>query len=378
MPERRAERRSPGSPTSGSPTFAGKTTQLDHGVDTGWQYDGIGSSATAPAVAASGDRVAYAVPRPNMPGHADASAIIVRSLPDGRVVRRLDRDGYVPQVGVWKQALMFREAVGGAEPESADPSAATLYVASSDDQDPFPFERRVSAATIGDGGVPGNDRVAWVSSEVGAVGIRIAPVTTGTPTLVQPALWGGGSVTPVGAGAPALVGDGAAWRTVFTDAYGDELVDVNVWDPGWATGRVVPMLGSPDSLATSDGRLLVVGLGTPAFANTPAGAVPASALFGTQVADGSAPSTAPSPSPGPVDMLMAESLAGARFDHAYGSNSGLPSVQDTKLVDLGDVWRVTFTASLADSQGASIGTATMTVEVDKATGVATVVASSLQ
>lgn len=343
-------------------TFAGKTTQLDHGVDAGWQYDGIGSSATAPAIAAAGDRVAYAVPRPDVPGHADASTIIVRSLPDGRIVRRLDRDGYVPQVGVWDQALLFREAVGGAEPESADASAATLYVSPGDDRDPLAIDRNVGGATIGDGGVPGDDRIAWVSSQQGAAWVGIANIDGTVPTMVFPASSVDPSLTPVSAASPALIGDGVAWLNEATDAFGDQIHSVDAWLPHWATGRTVPTLTGATSLTTSDGRLLVHGIGLPAVENTPVGAIPAPALF---AADGGQP----------VDMLLAERLAFARFNTGYGIGV-TPQVASQRLEDRGTSWRMRLVASIDGLNGTLLETVMMTIDVDKATGVTTIVDSS--
>lgn len=342
-------------------TFAGQTTQLDHGVDTGWQYDGVGSSATAPAIAAAGNRVAYAVPRRNVPGHADASTIIVRSLPEGRIVRRLDRDGYVPQVGVWGQALMFREAMGGPQPESADPTAATLYVSPGEGDDPLGVDQNVAAATIGDGGVPGDDRIAWVSNQQGATWVAIANVDGTVPTMVFPASSVDPSLMPLSAASPALIGDGVAWLNTSTDAFGDPIHSLDVWLPHWATGRTVPMLLGATSLATSDGRLLVHGIGLPAVENTPVGGIPASALFGSGGGQ-------------PVDMVLAERLAFSRFNSVYGLGA-VPLVTSQKLEDRGTTWRLSIVASMDTLDGTPLETVMMTIDVDKATGVTTIVDS---
>ena len=344
-------------------TFGGKTTRLDHGVDTGWQYDGVGSSARAPAMAASGARVAYAVPRPKDPGHADASTIVVRSLPDNRVTSRLDRDGYVPQLGVWGQALLFREAGGTGEQGSADPSDASLYLVQADGAHPQVVEDHVATAVIGDGGIAGDDRIAWLSTDWTGSRVHLVSLADQSRVDVVSAKSSGATDVVAVPATLALVGNGVAWVAATVDPLGNRLANVNAWHPGWATGRAVPILGVPDWLAGSDGRLLVSGPIVAAMVQTRVGAITPSVLFG-QSASGWAG----------VDEDLASRIAVAAFESIRGPDEVADLVTTE---DRGDAWRLVITGSVLDAKldTATLDPAKMTIDVDKATGLVTVVAS---
>ena len=321
-------------------------------------------------MAADDGRVAYAVPRPNAPGAPDASTIIVRWLPGGEVARQVDTRGYVAQLGVWNQSLFYRESIGQGGEGSVDPADATLYLATSDSAEPRPLEDHVAQATIGDGGLPAADRIAWVSNAPDAVGIRIAPIAAVAPTLVEPAE----SLTSVdgsqpSATSPTMIGDGVAWIVQGPDWTGGWVSQVFAWHPFWATGLSVPMLGSPDRLSSSDGRLLVAGQHVPALGDAPVGVLPPAALFGP-----SGPSASPAPLAQPVDMLIARSLAAAFFATAQGPGKTVSDSTITSMEELGAVWRVTMGGTVTEATGAYYGL-TMVLDIDKATGKVTIFGS---
>ena len=82
----------------------GARSVIASGSNTRIPVEGEAAGALAPVLAADGDRVAYTLDRSG-PGGTDASAIIVRSLSSGAVLRRIEADGYVPQVGLVGQAV---------------------------------------------------------------------------------------------------------------------------------------------------------------------------------------------------------------------------------------------------------------------------------
>ena len=248
----------PCSPHGGQPvswalnltTLDGKTTKLDGGVVSRLSVEGEGSTPLPPEMAAQGSRVAYAVPR-NVSGQPQASRIIVRSLPNGALVRTVDTSGYVGQLGVFGQALIYRRAVVTTGP--TDPSNAYLNVVVDDASQPFTLDGPVAQATISDGGTGGTVRIAWVPGYGVTPSLRWANLGDTKFHTVD------GLNGPQTAFDPVVIGDGFAWRANVESTDGTAVMQVQVWAPGWAKARLVPQLSSPDSIISSDGRLLFSG-----------------------------------------------------------------------------------------------------------------------
>jgi hypothetical protein len=258
-------------------TLAGKTMQLDHGVVSRTSVGGQTASPLPPVMAAQGDRVAYAVPRLNVKDAPEASRIIVRSLPDNAEVRTIDTTGYVAQLGVFGQALIFREAADSAGPGTVDAGTGDLNVVREDGAYPVTVASQVSDATIGDGGGTGDPRVAWTRADPTDADLYWSALGSNMVAGVIPS-------GPVTSGYnPVVIGDGFAWLTQVQAPDGSSSSQVNLWQPGWETARTVPGLGSPDGIISSAGQLLVSGSAVPVLQQlgAPMGAIPAAALFGT-------------------------------------------------------------------------------------------------
>ena len=342
-------------------TLDGKTTRLDTGVVSRTSVGGEVASPLPPEIAAQGDRVAYAVPRLHVAGAPNASAIIVRSLAGGDVVRRIDTHGYIAQLGVFGQALMYRENDTADAEGFVVPDEATLYATPSDAQDPQVYDQQVNDASMGDGGTGGEVRLVWTNTYQPYGTINYGNLKH---TLVQHL-----EATPAGAAgafSPVVLGDGYAWLVQMPDGAGVSNVAVEVWhpDPNWLFGRLVSSLGAPDTISASGNMLLVSGTQVPVLNFAPAGAVPADALFGSP---GS--TAAPSPLAQPVDKLTAETLAKAFYAAAPGWT--VTDVQISSVEDLSGSWRVTLDGTVAQSDGA-YHDRKMVLDVDKATGAVTV------
>jgi hypothetical protein len=257
-------------------TFAGTTTRLDTGVVSRTSVEGEGAGPLPPVMAAQGSRVAYAVPRLNVPGAPEASRIVIRSLPDGALVRTIDTDGYVAQISLFGQAVAFLDALDTAGGASVDPGNATLHVTASDPQTPTALGTHVADAVIGDGGSPGTLRVAWATNDMNSGSIRVADLGVGATVVLAASSGTDGPASQLN-----LIGNGVVWIVQSPDASGVDASLVNAWQPGWDAGREVPSLGSPDTLGVTDSRLLVTGGNVAQLGGSPAGAIPASALFGS-------------------------------------------------------------------------------------------------
>ncbi len=258
-------------------TLDGKTARLDSGVVTRWSVGGEGSGPLPPEMAAQGGRVAYAIPRLGVAGAPDASTIIVRSLPSGAAVRQIETQGYVAQLGIAGQALMYRDGTG--EPPgvgTVDVGDTTLCATPSDGRDPVQLGTHVEAATLGDGGVAGDLRVAWTTSQPNDGSIHVAAADGSNAVAVQPA-----PAPQSGAYWPVIVGDGVVWTVQEQYGAGAGAIVVEAWNPAWAAAQEVTALGSPDAVSATGDRLLVTGGGIPMLVGSPEGAIPASALFGT-------------------------------------------------------------------------------------------------
>jgi hypothetical protein len=261
-------------------TLDGKTTtRLDTGVVSRTSVGGEVAGPLPPEMAAQGGRVAYAVPRPNVQGLPEASQILVRSLPDGSLVRKIDTDGYIAQLGLLGQAIVFRDALDVSPGGGVDQWDATLYATASDVQPPTTLASHVAGVAIGDGGVVGAIRVAWAPNDQNSATVDVGDLSGGTPTVVKATAGTSGPASHL-----AIVGDGVVWIAQTQDSAGVWSSVVNAWHVGWARGREVPSLGSPDTISASADTLLFGGDQVPVLQTVSAlmGSVPASALFGGQ------------------------------------------------------------------------------------------------
>lgn len=248
----------PCSPHGGQPvswklnvtTADGKTTKLDSGVVSRLSVEGEGSTPLPPEIAAQGNRVAYAVPR-TVSGQPQASRIIVRSLTDGSVIRTIDTSGYVGQVGIFGETVIYRRAVDTSGP--SDPSNAYLNIAVDDAAKPQTIDGNVAQASIGDGGTGGPVRIAWTPGYGSTPGLRWAALANLQIHVVDAISDAQTSFDPV------IVGDGYAWLGYLDHGDGSSDLQVQAWRPGWAAARAVPDLSSPERLFSSDGWLLSSG-----------------------------------------------------------------------------------------------------------------------
>ncbi len=257
-------------------TLDGTTTRLDAGVVSRTSVEGEGAGPLPPEMAAQGSRVAYAIPRGPIQGAPEASQILVRSLPDGALVRKIDTDGYVAQIGLLGQAIAFRNALDTAGPASVLASDATLYLSTTDPHVPTAIASHVAETVIGDGSSAGQARLAWTPYDQNPTIVHIRDLASGSTSVIRASA---GATGP--AGYLSIIGDGLAWIAQVPDASGAFGNLANAWHPGWAFARPIPGFGLPDTL-TSTGDTLLVSSGNSTFLPADSvGAVPASVLFGT-------------------------------------------------------------------------------------------------
>jgi hypothetical protein len=256
-------------------SFSGATAKLDSGVVSRTSVGGEASGPLPPEIAAQGGRVAYAVPRSNVQGMPEASQILVRSLPDGTLVRKIDTDGFVAQLGLFGQAIVYRDALNMTGDTVVDPGDTTLYMTTSDPETPTAVAEHVSTLAMGDGG-SGPVRLAWTTSRPDDGAVHVAALDGSAPAAISPAT--PGQVNGFG---PAVLGAGVVWTVQQQDSAGAWSGVVEGWRPGWANAHELASLGSPDAIGATGDQLLVSGGGIPALISDNDGAIPASALFGT-------------------------------------------------------------------------------------------------
>jgi len=174
-------------------------------------------------LAADGDRVAYTLDRPG-PGGTDASAIIVRSLSSGAVLRRLDADGYVAQVGVTGQALFFREVFDSGNSGSVYPADASLMLSRSDGEPPRLIDTHVSDAALD------TEMLVWSREDATDASIWTTLLPTrermrvpGPPVAVETGQQGPSSNLAVGNGV-------VAWIVAYADAKHVAESELVVWN----------------------------------------------------------------------------------------------------------------------------------------------------
>lgn len=230
-------------------TTTGTRSVIASGSNTRISVAGEGAGPLAPVLAADGDRVAYTLDRTG-PGATDASAIIVRSLTSGAVLRRINADGYVAQVGLSGQALFFREAFDSGTPGSVFPFDASLMLARSDGEAPRLIGTHVShaamdAQTLVWSHEDATDASIWTASLSTEVPVRVQ----GPPVIVAPGQPGPTSDLAVG---PGLVG----WIMWYPGADGSWTSALVVWRTGDKEGRMIGGQGQPDWVVVGDGSLM--------------------------------------------------------------------------------------------------------------------------
>jgi hypothetical protein len=214
------------------------------------------AGGAAPAVArVDGDLIAYAVEAPR-PQHADAWSIVVKSLVDGSVVRRIETDRDLYRFELAGGNVVYTE---GTTDETLDFKYNTRLMISTVAQ-PEPSEVGRHAYEVTASG----DRFAWVwDEEAGELGSPrpITPVimtaTFGEPTGVQASVLTQGPPPPEGLGAPLLGGlfpgasdEVVAWHDRQTDGTWDgELRRVAMFDP--RTGRSYQIEPSPNPVVVA-------------------------------------------------------------------------------------------------------------------------------
>jgi hypothetical protein len=227
----------------------GARSVIASGSNTRIPVAGEAAGPLAPVLAADGDRVAYTLDRSG-PRATDASTIIVRSLTSGAVLRRIEADGYVAQVGLSGQALFFREAFDSGTPGSVFPFDASLMLARSDGEAPRLIGTHVShaamdAQTLVWSHEDATDASIWTASLSTEVPVRVQ----GPPVIVAPGQPGPTSDLAVG---PGLVG----WIMWYPGADGSWTSALVVWRTGDKEGRMTGGQGQPDWVVVGDGSLM--------------------------------------------------------------------------------------------------------------------------
>ncbi len=228
----------------------GVRSVIASGSNTRIPVGGEGAGPLAPVLAADGDRVAYTLDRTG-PGGTDASAIIVRSLTSGAVLRRIDADGYVAQVGLVGHRLFFREAFGIAGTSaSVFPFDASLMLARSDGEAPRLIDTHVSHAAMD------AQTLVWSHEDATDASIWTASLDTGLPFRVEgpPVIVAPGQPGPTSdlAVGPGVVG----WIMWYPGADGSWTSALVVWRTGDTEGRMIGGQGQPDWVVIEDGSLM--------------------------------------------------------------------------------------------------------------------------
>ena len=218
------------------------------GSNTRIPVEGEAAGPLAPVLAADGDRVAYTLDRSG-PGGTDASAIIVRSLSSGAVLRRLDADGYVAQVGLTGQALFFRQAFDSGTPGSVYPADASLMLSRSDGEPPRLIDTHVSDAAMD------TKMLVWSREDATNASIWVKPLAEvpmrvpGPPVAVGPGQQGPSFNLAVGNGV-------VAWIVGYADANNVAESELVVWNTAQTVGRVIGDERHLDWVVIEDGSLV--------------------------------------------------------------------------------------------------------------------------
>ncbi|HEY5436555.1 MAG TPA: hypothetical protein VIK13_15095 [Candidatus Limnocylindrales bacterium] len=228
----------------------GTRSVIASGSNTRIPVGGEAAGPLPPVLAADGDRVAYTLDRAGRQD-TDASAIIVRSLSSGAVLRRVDADGYVAQVGLIGQRLFFRQAFGIAGTSaSVFPFDASLMLARSDGEAPRLIDTHVSHAAMD------AQTLVWSHEDATDASIWATPLSTevpfrveGPPLIVAPGQPGPTSDLAVGSGA-------VGWIVWYPGADGSWTSALVVWRAGDTEGRMIGGQGQPDWVVIEDGSLI--------------------------------------------------------------------------------------------------------------------------
>jgi hypothetical protein len=227
----------------------GAVSVIASGSNTRIPVEGEAAGPLAPVLAADGDRVAYTLDRAG-PGGTDASAIIVRSLSSGAVLRRIDADGYVAQVGLTGQALFFREAFDSGAPGSVYPADASLMLSRSDGEPPRLIDTHVSDAAMD------TRTLVWSRENATDASIWTTLLPTGErmrvpgpPVAVEPGQQGPSSNLAVGNGV-------VAWIVGYADANNVAESELVVWNTAQTVGRVIGDQRHLDWVVIEDGLLV--------------------------------------------------------------------------------------------------------------------------
>ena len=133
-------------------------TTLASGTNRRTAVDGECADVNPPVVAADGDRMAYTIEAPT-PGKPAANRIVVRSLVDGTVIRRVQSQGLVRDLQLDGRAIAYRDLPAQHPPEAfVDPFDGTLMATTDDSMPPAEIDEHVGVSGLGGG------RLAWVNT----------------------------------------------------------------------------------------------------------------------------------------------------------------------------------------------------------------------
>lgn len=244
-------------------------TVLAAGTNTRTAVTGECADVNPPVVAADGERVAYTLEAPT-PGKPAANRIVVRSLVDGTVIRRIQSQGLVHDLQLDGRAIAYRD-LPAQHPHDAivDPFDGALMATTDDSAPPAQIDEHVGVSGLGGG------QLAWAGS--GATDGSISTTTLGSDIVSRSVGFVEPDFVTEQAGQVA-VGDGViAW--IFYGDTGDTTTSrLAISLSEQLAVRFIPGFFAPDFVAIRGGWLVWDSyLGTPT--NWPAG------LYGIPITD---------------------------------------------------------------------------------------------
>jgi hypothetical protein len=235
---------------------SGGRSVIASGTNTRTAYQGQCADVNPPELAVDGDRVAYTL-EATAPGAPFGNRIVVRSLVDGSVIRRVTTPGYVAWLGLSGHALVYRETLG-TNLDGASVQDDNLMLATADDRTPELVDvHALSAAVSG-------DLLAWGGT--GTIDASILTKSLGTGALTRVA----GPAAPdfkaqgeTGSSWISVTDGYAAWVTSGTLNGGDQSAIPFLWAVGEPSARLVALPTQVDFVSVSHGWLIWHDVGGP-------------------------------------------------------------------------------------------------------------------
>jgi hypothetical protein len=203
-----------------------------------------GAAINPPVLAVDGDRVAYTV-EATAPDAPNANEIVLRSLADGSVIRRVTTKGLVPWIGLAGNAMAYREALG-TDLDGMTVRDARLMIAATDARSFEPVDDHVgSAAITADrlvwGRIDATDGSAWTRPLLGGSPVQIAgPTDVGFRSTDEPGIF-----------QISASGGFASWLAVGTVNGSDSSFVPFIWASGDPAARLLVPSSPIDTISVS-------------------------------------------------------------------------------------------------------------------------------